>query len=100
MGLITNISSFFRNRIVSWLEGGTNASFTDRSLSMAARRDYRLGAQRRYLRKTREGYDDNVIGNFLGLALDRSISLLFGKVPEFEWEEGVPDEVIDYIDGI
>src|SRR5512139_4341899 len=100
MGLITNISSFFRNRIVSWLEGGTNAAFTDRSLSMVARRDYRLGAQRRYLRKTREGFDDNVVGNFLGLALDRSISLLFGKEVEFEWDEAVPEETVDYIDGI
>src|SRR5512139_639620 len=100
MGLITNISSFFRSRIVSWLEGGTNAAFTDRSLSMVARRDYRLGAQRRYLRKTREGYDDNVIGNFLGLALDRSISLLFGKDVEFEWPEEAPENIVDFIEGI
>ena len=73
---------------------------TSRSTSMVDRRDYRLGEQKRFLRKTREGFDDNVVGNFLGLALDRGISLLFGKEVEFEWEEGAPQETIDFIDGI
>ena len=100
MGLITQIGGWFRNRIVSWLEGGTNATFSDRSYSMAGRREYRLGAQKRFLRKTREGFDDNVIGNFLGLALDRGVSLLFGKPVEFEWEGEVPEETVEYIENI
>jgi len=100
MGLIQNISGYFRSKIVGWLEGGGNATFSDRSYNMAARRDYRLGAQRRFLRKTREGFDDNVVGNFLGLALDRGVSLLFGKPVEFEWEEEVPEETVDYIEKI
>ncbi len=100
MGLISNISSFFRNRIVSWLEGASDPAFTDRSITMVGRRDYRLGVQRRFLRKTREGFDDNVIANFLGLALDRAVSLLFGKDIEFEWEDGTPDEVGEFIDAI
>src|SRR5512139_653083 len=100
MGLIESINSWFRNRIVGWLEGEYNSNYTDRANTMVTRREYRLGAQRRFLKKSREGFDDNVIGNFLGLALDRGISLLFGKTPEFEWEEGVPEETIDYIDAI
>lgn len=100
MGLIANISGWFRGRIVSWLEGGTDPEFNDRSNNIATRREYRLGTQRRFLRKSREGFDDNVIGNFLGLALDRGVSLLFGKEVEFEWEDGTPDEVIEFIDEI
>ena len=100
MGLIDSISSAARNMILGWLQGGGNPLATSRSISMVDRRDYRLGEQKRFLRKTREGFDDNVVGNFLGLALDRGISLLFGKPVEFDWEEGAPQETIDFIDGI
>ena len=100
MGLIDNLNSWIRGRIVGWLEGEHNPAYADRSGNMVDRRSYRLGLQKRFLRKTREGFDDNVIGNFLGLALDRSISLLFGKEVEFEWEEDVSEDVIDYIEGI
>jgi len=100
MGLIKDISGYFRERIVSWLQGGSSSEFYDRSTNMASRREYRLGAQKRFLRRSREGFDDNVIGNFLGLALDRGVSLLFGKPVKFEWEEGTPDDLIEYIEGI
>src|SRR3990167_6999842 len=100
MGLIDSISSAARNMILGWLQGGGNPLATSRSISMVDRRDYRLGEQKRFLRKTREGFDDNVVGNFLGLALDRGISLLFGKPVEFDWEEGAPQETIDFIDSI
>src|SRR3989304_2922748 len=100
MGLIDSISSAARNMILGWVQGGGNPLATSRSISMVDRRDYRLGEQKRFLRKTREGFDDNVVGNFLGLALDRGISLLFGKPVEFDWEEGAPQETIDFIDSI
>src|SRR5512139_1993916 len=100
MGLIDNLNAWFRKRIVTWLEGGNDPAVTERSNSMADRRAYRLGAQKRFLRKSREGFDDNVIGNFLGLALDRGISLLFGKPVKFEWDESTPDELIEFIDGV
>jgi hypothetical protein len=100
MGLIAQINGWFRSKIVGWLESGGDSSFTDRSYSMVNRREYRLGAQRRFLRLSREGFDDNVVGNFLGLALDRAVSLLMGKEVEFEWEEGTPEEVIQFIDDI
>lgn len=100
MGLIDNLNSWFRQRILGWLESGSPPAGHERALGMAGRRDYRLGEQKRFLRKTREGYDDNVVGNFLGLALDRSISLLFGKPVEFEWEEDVPEETVEFIENI
>src|SRR5512137_446761 len=100
MGLIDGLNNWLKSRVIGWLEGEYNNSYLDRSTAMVSRRGYRLGAQKRFLRRSREGFDDNVVGNFLGLALDRGISLLFGKTPEFEWEEDTPDELIEYIDEI
>jgi len=100
MGLIDNLNKWIKTKIVGWLEGEHNSAYADRAQTMVGRRSYRLGVQQRFLKKTREGFDDNVIGNFLGLALDRGISLLFGKEIKFEWEESVPDEAIDFIEGI
>lgn len=60
MELINNLSSWFRSRIVGWLEGEYNSNYTDRANSMVDRRSYRLGMQKRFLRRTREGFDDNV----------------------------------------
>jgi len=100
MGLINNLNAWLKTKIVGWLEGETSTNYQDRAQSMVSRRGYRLGQQTRFLRRSREGFDDNIIGNFLGLALDRGISLLFGKEVEFEWEEGVPDDTIQYIDDI
>jgi len=100
MGLIDNLNSWLKSRIVGWLEGGNSPAYTDRANSLVMRRDYRLGVQRRFLRRSREGYDDNIIGNFLGLALDRGISLLFGKEVGFDFGEDVDDSVKEYIDDI
>ena len=100
MGLIDSLIKGLRSKIVGWLEGEYDHSYTDRANSMVSRRDYRLGEQRRFLRRSREGFDDNIVGNFLGLALDRSISLLFGKEVEFDFGEDAPQEAVDFIDGI
>jgi len=97
MGLINNLNAWIKTRIVGWLEGNYDNSYNDRANTMVERRSYRLGMQKRFLRRSREGFDDNIIGNFLGLALDRGVSMLFGKEIEFEWEEDTPDEVIKYI---
>jgi hypothetical protein len=100
MGLINNLNSWIKSKIVGWLEGEINANYSDRANNMVMRRDYRLGTQKRFLRRSREGYDDNVIGNFLGLALDRGISLLFGKEVEFDFGEDASQETKDFIDGV
>lgn len=97
MGLINDLMGGLRKRVLSWLEGGTDPSVSDRASNMLQRRDYRLGMQKRFLRRSREGFDDNVVGNFLGLALDRSISLLFGKEVKFEYATSAAQEFIDTI---
>jgi len=100
MGLIDNLISGLRTRIVGWLEGEWNPEYTERSRSMIERRDYRLGEQKRFLRRSREGFDDNIVGNFLGLALNKSISLLFGQDVDFDFGEEAPEEIVDWIEDI
>src|SRR3972149_4704925 len=100
MGLIDNLNKWMKSKIVGWLEGEFSADYSDRAMQMASHRDYRLGLQRRFLKRSKEGFDDNIIGNFLGLALDRSISLLFGKDVEFDFGEDAPQEIVDRINEI
>src|SRR3990172_3094567 len=100
MSLISNINSWIRTKVVGWLEGGTSNAYTARANSLLNRREYRLGAQRQFLKPNRDGYNDNIVSNFLGLALDRGISLLFGKPIEFEWGENADDGFIEWIDSI
>ncbi len=100
MGLISNLNSWIKSKIVGWLEGEYSGAYTSRANALIVRRGYRLGEQKRFLRKSREGYDDNVIGNFLSLALDRGISLLFGKEIAFEWDESVDQGIIDWLNAI
>lgn len=47
-------------------------------------RNYRIGRQPLPLKIGRDGSDDNIILNYIGLAVDRSISMLFGKGVEFD----------------
>src|SRR5574341_1932383 len=100
MGLIDNLTGWVRQKLVGFLEGEWNNAYTDRANNMLVRRDYRLGEQKRFLRKSREGFDDNIVGNFLGLALDRSISLLFGKEIKFDFGKDADQGAVDFIDEI
>ena len=77
MGLIDSLNSWVKSKIVGWLQGEYDTAYTARANSLVKRREYRLGAQARFLRKSREGYDDNIVSNFLGLALDPE--LWFGE---------------------
>ncbi len=47
-------------------------------------RAYRQGNQRRQLKVRANQHDDNVVLNFSGLVIDRSVTLLFGKSVEFD----------------
>ena len=64
-------------------------------------RDYYRGAQRKQLTVRSGQADDNIILNFVGLVVDRGISMLLGNGIEFdmgEEDEGVP--VQEFIDEI
>ena len=47
-------------------------------------RNYRQGNQRKQLRVRTNQHDDNVILNFTGLVVDRSVTMLFGNGVEFD----------------
>ena len=100
MGLIADLNNWVKSKVVGWLQGEFDTPYTSRASNMVARRSYRLGMQKRFLKMSREGFDDNIVGNFLGLALDRAISLLFGKEITFDWDQDTPQEAIDFIEGI
>ncbi len=100
MGLINNLNAWVRARVVGWLEGVWDSTYTDRVNNILLRRNYRLGEQKRSLKPSREGYDDNIVGNFLGLALDRGISLLFGKEVKFDFGKDANKEAVDFINDI
>ena len=82
MGLLDGL----RDRLVGFMQGVINDAYTTRASEILDRRAYRMGVQRRQLKPGR--YDDNIVANFTGLAIDRGISMLVGKAPEFEWETG------------
>lgn len=76
-------------------------------------RNYRTGKQRLPLKLSKDGSDDNVILNFVGLVVDRSVSLLFGngvtfqlpKVKAVKGEEGEKTEAVaspaqDFVDEV
>src|SRR5689334_8065567 len=61
--------------------------------------DYYEGAQKKQL-KTKDGaYDDNIVENFVGLAIDRSVSMLFGGGIEWQFAEGA-DTQKEYLKGV
>src|SRR5512146_2887289 len=97
MGLMDNVKARIRNWLLGSADSPTTAEYKTRADAIVTRREYRLGAQKRSLRKSKDGYDDNTVANWLRLALDRSISLLFGKEVKFEYESEEVQTVIDDI---
>ncbi len=63
-------------------------------------RNYRIGKQQLPLKIGRDGSDDNILLNYIGLAVDRSISMLFGKGIEFDLpgEQETPED--EYINEV
>ena len=82
MSFLDNI----RNSARTWL--GINDvgkdEFYERQKEIALRRDYRMGWQRKPLVTKYGQPDDNLLVNFTGLIIDRSVSLLFGQGIEFD----------------
>jgi hypothetical protein len=70
---------------------------------MSHRRNYRAGIQKKQL-KTKQGQPDyNIVMNFTGLVIDRSVSMLFGKGIEFDYgevAEGQTNPNEDYINKV
>lgn len=57
----------------------------EREKDLAQKRSYYQGNQRKMLKVKEGGADDNVILNFVGLAVERSVSMLFGGGVKFKF---------------
>ena len=82
----SSIGTALGNRLATWLFPGVGLPDQQRRRIERYSRlsEYRAGHQRRQLR-TRPGQaDDNLTLNFVGLVVERSISLLFGKGITFD----------------
>ena len=77
MGLLDGVKGFIKDAV--W--GGMPDDVRERYIEK--RRDYRRGQQKRQL-EIRNGADDNITVNFVGLVVDRAVSMLFGKGIEFD----------------
>jgi len=100
-----------RTRLLTWILGDVESAYLERANTILGRREYRLGKQKLFLRPSRDGYNDNQITNYIGLIVDRSVSILFGKGVEFDYgestgtdEEGDPVEkstpIKDFVDEV
>jgi hypothetical protein len=83
MGFFENV----RDRLISWFVAGLSDSYKARSGGIVERREYRNGQQRRSLAVKPGQVDDNTVVNFTGLAVDRGVSMLFGKGVDFDFGE-------------
>lgn len=95
MGFFDNV----RSKVIDWLFTGQSQD-TGKTDAIMDRREYRLGMQKKFIRRNREGVDDNLILNFTGLAVDRGVSLLFGKGIDFDYGEEPDERVQVYLDGV
>ena len=83
MGFFDNI----RSRLLDWLTSGGTQLSEEKTNAIMKRREYRIGLQRRFIRVKPQQADDNLVMNFTGLAVDRSVALLFGAGIEFDYGE-------------
>lgn len=93
MGLFDNL----RNRIVDYVSGIIGDAYSARVTDMLDKRAYRVGIQRQFIKVRPSQTNDNLVVNFLGLAIDRSLSMLFGAGVEFSYEDETQEEFIDEV---
>lgn len=97
-----SIFEMLRDRFANWLLDGMDTAIVRRREFVAERRSYRVGAQRRQLQVKPNRFDDNIVLNFAGLVVSRSVSYMFGggvkfilpggeESPESEWLDAVWD---------
>ncbi len=72
---------WLQNKVQGLVWGGMDDDAREKVIEK--RRDYRRGKQARQL-EVRNGADDNVTVNFIGLVVNRAVTMLFGKGVEFD----------------
>jgi SPP1 Gp6-like portal protein len=94
-----NILQRIQTRFDSWFWGNvSNLLNPERIKELTLNREYYGGKQRRLLKVKSGQFDDNLTTNFLGLAVDRSTSMLFGGGVDFEVPEGNEDDKKLFLD--
>lgn len=91
MGILQNIQKIYNTLLT--LDEVISGTDHQRITEAATQRDYYQGVQKKPL-KVKKGVDDNLILNFSGVIVDRSVSMLFGKEPQFDLP-GDPELVDD-----
>jgi hypothetical protein len=92
----------WRNKFWSWLlpEDFMDTLKQERFAKYNRHYSYYIGEQLRYIKVKPEQPDDNIISNFAGLTVDRSVSMLVGGGIEFDMpgDEGAPQQ--EYINEV
>lgn len=100
MGVLDTIRNGFLNLILGDpTEPGYEAR-KERIERMEMLRRYRYGHQRKQLKVKANQADDNLTLNYIGLVIDRAVSLLFGKSVEFDLPGEPEDDAQVYVDRV
>jgi hypothetical protein len=75
------------DNITYWLTDRIDEAVRKRMDIADKNREYRLGVQDKQLRVKLGQADDNLTVNYLGVIVDRSVALLFGKGITWQWPE-------------
>ena len=94
MSMMDNLRDALIDRLADWM---LPADFVARRKELVNYRNYRSGRQGRQLAVKHLQPDDNIVMNFTGLVVDRSVSMLFGKGITFDYPS---DAVEEYLNGV
>lgn len=94
MSIINDFRDAIIDRLADFL---LPQDFVARRKVLAQYRNYRAGDQERQLKVKPLQMDDNIVMNFTGLVIDRSVSMLFGKGITFNYDK---DETEDYLNAV
>ena len=87
-----------RTRLLNWVFGSLDDAYVERVDYIMDRREYRLGMQKEFIKVRPNQADDNMTMNFIGLIIERSVSLLFGKGIAFEFgEDEAAQDMVDEV---
>ncbi len=94
MGFIDTFRNTLIDRLTDFL---IPPDLLARRRELAGYRNYRAGKQDKQLKTKPLQIDDNIIMNFTGLVIDRSVSMLFGKGLTFDYESDAIEEYLDNV---
>jgi hypothetical protein len=90
------IKDWLQNQVQDLVWGGMETDERERFITK--RRQYRNGIQAKQLKIKADNADDNIVINFVGLVVDRCVTMLFGKGIEFDMPGEGETPLSDYID--